>query len=282
MERFSLNSKTIDSWTLPQLVAGCQAARVRNVALWRELYEGADVADAAALVRAEGLTVTSLCRGGFFPTENADERAARHADNLAAIDECVALGTGVLVLVCGGLPRPAQGGPRGRDLPGSRQQVADAVGALAPLAAARGVRLAVEPLHPVFCADRSVISTLDQALTIAAEHAADVVGVCVDTYHLWWDDAALDRLPTIGERIAAYQVCDWLDPLPDPLLGRGIPGDGVIDFSPWTRAVVSAGYTGPVEVEIFNQAVWDSPGDEVLATVLERFGELIEPDLGDF
>ena len=279
MERFSLNSKTIDSWTLPQLVAGCQAARVRNVALWRELYEGADVADAAALVRAEGLTVTSLCRGGFFPTENADAarrpscrqpggdrrvRRPRYRCPRARLRRSAA---------------PGAGRTAGRDLPGSRQQVADAVGALAPLAAARGVRLAVEPLHPVFCADRSVISTLDQALTIAAEHAADVVGVCVDTYHLWWDDAALDRLPTIGERIAAYQVCDWLDPLPDPLLGRGIPGDGVIDFSPWTRAVVSAGYTGPVEVEIFNQAVWDSPGDEVLATVLERFGELIEPDL---
>jgi len=271
MSRLSLNSKTTNSWSLPELIVGCRTAGIDQVGLWRELYDDIDVAYAGRAAADAGLTVTTLCRGGFFPTNVPDERRARAADNIAAVDECVALGTSVLVLVCGGLA--------GRDLAGSRQQVADAVGALAMYAAERGVRLAVEPLHPMYCADRSVVSTLDQALAIAAEHPADVVGVCVDTFHLWWDDTALARVPTIGPRIAAYQVCDWLDPLPDVLLGRGMMGDGVIEFDVWTRAVAQAGYTGPVEVEIFNQQLWDTPGDTVVATVKARYDELIAPFL---
>lgn len=271
LSRLSLNSKTTNEWSLPELVAGCRAAGIDRIGLWRELYESGAVGDAAKAVGAAGLTVTSLCRGGFFPCDSPAERASRAADNLAAVDECVGLGTDVLVLVCGGLA--------GRDLAGSRQQVADGVGALAKHAADSGVRLAVEPLHPMYCADRSVVSTLDHALAIAEEHPADVVGVCVDTFHLWWDDTALARLPTIGSRIAAYQVCDWLDPLPDVLLGRGMMGDGVIEFDVWTRAIAASGYTGPVEVEIFNQQVWDTPGAEVVATVKARFAELVAPFL---
>jgi sugar phosphate isomerase/epimerase len=271
MSRLSLNSKTTNSWSLPELVEGCRAAGIDNVGLWRELYDGADVDAAGRMVADAGLTVTTLCRGGFFPTDDEAERNARARDNLAAVDECVALGTSVLVLVCGGLS--------GRDLVGSRQQVADGVGALARHAADRGVRLAVEPLHPMYCADRSVVSTLEHALKIAGDHSPDVVGVCVDTFHLWWDDRAVATVPTIGPSIAAYQVCDWLDPLPDVLLGRGMMGDGVIEFDVWTRAVDQAGYRGPVEVEIFNQQVWDTPGDEVVALARERFEQLIAPHL---
>lgn len=272
MSRLSLNSKTIDSWSLADLVAGCRAAGIGQVGVWRQLYDGTDGAAAAGdLLAASGLGVTSVCRGGFFPSDDPDERRARAGDNVSALDECVALGAGVLVLVCGGLA--------GGDLAGSRQQVADGVGALVPHAAERGVCLAVEPLHPMYCADRSVVSTLAQALAIAAEHPVGVVGVCVDTFHLWWDDTALDLLPTIGPRIAAYQVCDWLDPLPDVLLGRGLMGDGVIELDRWTAAVAASGYDGPVEVEIFNRALWDADGDEVAALVVERYESLIAPFL---
>lgn len=271
MSRLSLNSKTTNSWSLPELIVGCRSAGIDQVGLWRELYDGADVADARRAVAVAGLTVTSLCRGGFFPTDDRNERSTRAADNLAAVDECVALGTNVLVLVCGGLA--------GRDLAGSRQQVADGVGELAMYAAECGVRLAVEPLHPMYCADRSVVSTLNQALAIVAEHPVETVGVCVDTFHLWWDDTALAQLPTIGPRIAAYQVCDWLDPLPDVMLGRGMMGDGVIEFDLWTRAVAESGYRGPVEVEIFNQAIWDMPGDDVATMAKDRYEQLIAPFL---
>jgi sugar phosphate isomerase/epimerase len=271
MDRLALNTKTTERWTLPEAVAGCRRAGIRHVGVWREQVAEVGLDTAARLIRDAGLVVSSLCRGGFFPTSDPDVRAARRADNRAAVDECVALGTPVLVLVCGGLD--------GADLPGSRQQVSDGVGELAGFAAERGVRLAIEPLHPMFCAERSVISTLDQALDVAVEHPPEDVGVCVDTYHLWWDDRALTRVSGLGARLVVYQVCDWLHPLPDMLLGRGMPGDGVIDFATWTRAVTAAGYTGPVEVEIFNREVWDTPGDAVLATMRDRYDALIAPHL---
>lgn len=271
-DRLALNTKTTNNWSLDEIVAGCRRAGIAHIGLWRELYDGVDGARAAGeLLRRHDLSAASLCRGGFFPIDTSGDHAAVIADNRRAIDECVALGAPALVLVCGGIA--------GGDLPGSRQQVADSIGELAPYAADRGVTLAIEPLHPVYCADRSVISTLGQALAISADHRPDVVGVCVDTFHLWWDDIALATLPTIGERITLYQVCDWLDPLPDVLLGRGMMGDGVIEFHAWTAAVVAAGYTGPIEVEIFNQRVWDTPGDQVLATMRERYESLIAPSL---
>jgi sugar phosphate isomerase/epimerase len=273
MTRLALNTRTTKGWSLPEAVAGCQRAGITHIGVWRDQVEALGLDASARLIHDSGLTVSTLCRGGFFPMSDPDARAATWADNRSAIDDCVALGTTVLVLVCGGLA--------GRDLVGSRQQVADGVAALAGYAADRGVRLAIEPLHPMFCADRSVVSTLDQAVAIASEHPADVVGVCVDTYHVWWDDRALALLPNLAGRVFAYQVCDWLDPLPDVLLGRGMMGDGVIDFAPWTRAVDAAGYRGPVEVEIFSRKVWDTPGDDVLNVMRDRYEALIAPHLVD-
>jgi sugar phosphate isomerase/epimerase len=134
------------------------------------------------------------------------------------------------------------------------------------------VRLGIEALHPVFAADRCVISRLGEALDLAAQFPAEAVGVVVDTYHLWWDASLLPDIARAADRIVSYQVCDWILPLPaDTLLGRGHVGDGHIDFPPVTAAVAAAGYTGHIEVEIFNQAIWDAPADETAATVSKRF-----------
>jgi sugar phosphate isomerase/epimerase len=150
--------------------------------------------------------------------------------------------------------------------------IADAIGSLVPDAQRLGVRLGIEALHPMFCADRCVISSLGEALDLALLFPADAVGVVVDTYHLWWDVRLLDEIARAGPRIVSYQVCDWVLPLPaDTLLGRGHVGDGVIDFGPISAAVLAAGYRGDVEVEIFNAAVWDAPPDVTAATVVERF-----------
>ena len=170
------------------------------------------------------------------------------------------------MLVSGGLV------PGTRDLPLARRMIADAIGELVPVARAAGVRLAIEALHPVFAADRCVITRLGEALDLALKFPADAVGVVVDTYHVWWDAALFADIARAGERIAGYQVCDWILPLPaDTLLGRGHVGDGYIDFPPITAAVLAAGYTGYVEVEIFSEAVWTAPPDETAATVRDRF-----------
>ena len=147
-----------------------------------------------------------------------------------------------------------------------------------PHALDRGVVLAIEPMHPIFAADRGVVSTLEQALDLAEQHPAEAVGVVVDTFHVWWEPGVLEQVARAQGRIASYQVCEWITPLPpDALLSRGMMGDGHIDFASLTSAVAAAGYTGDVEVEIFNADVWAAPGDATVATLARRYVELVEP-----
>ncbi|WP_091446521.1 sugar phosphate isomerase/epimerase family protein [Micromonospora yangpuensis] len=257
MARFSFNQATAKHWPLAEVVAGCVDAGVPGVGLWREPVQEYGLARAAKLVRDAGLSVTSLCRGGFFTTDGWRD------ENRRAIEEAATLGTSVLVLVSGGLPAGS------RDLDGARRMVADAVADLAPEAAAAGVTLAIEPLHPMFCSDRCVVATLGQALDIAERFDPGTVGVVVDTYHLWWDDAVYHQIDRAGSRIAAFQVADWITPLPEGvLLGRGLPGDGCVDLRRFRQAVDAAGYHGPIEVEVFNAEVWARPGPEILAAAI--------------
>ncbi|MEW2162029.1 sugar phosphate isomerase/epimerase family protein [Streptomyces sp. NPDC007084] len=268
LDRFSVNQMTVKQLSLPDLVKSCLALGVRGVGLWREPVRAYGVGAAAALVRDAGLTVTTLCRGGFLTALDPAERAAALDDNRAAVDEAATLGTDTLVLVSGGLPAGS------KDLRGARERIADALGELGPYAAARGVRLAIEPLHPMFAADRCVVSTLAQALDLAERFPAEQVGVAVDTYHLWWDDTAPAQIARAGAtgRIHTFQLADWTTPLPEGVLnGRGQLGDGAIDFREWRGYVEAAGYTGPVEVELFNDALWARDGHEVLAETAVRF-----------
>ena len=265
--RFALNQRTTASWSVAEAVAGCVAAGVPAIGLWREPVAEVGVDVAARLVADAGLRVSSLCRGGFFTGGD------NHADNVAALDEAEALGTDVLVLVPGGLPAG------NRDIAAARARIADGIAALVGPARDRGVRLAIEPMHPMFAADRGAVSTLAQALDMATEHDA-TVGVVVDTFHVWWDPDVLPQIARAGDRILSYQVSDWITPLPaDTLLSRGLPGDGHIDFAALTRAVAAAGYTGDVEVEVFNADVWARPGAEVLAEVARRHVDLVAPHL---
>ncbi|GAA2392514.1 sugar phosphate isomerase/epimerase [Dactylosporangium salmoneum] len=264
LSRFSLNQATTKRWPTADTIAGCAAAGVSGIGLWRDQVAECGLERTAALVREAGLAVTSLCRGGFFTAEGWRE------DNLRAIDEAAALGAPVLVLVSGGLPDGS------RDVDGARRRVADAIAELVPHARAVGVRLAIEPLHPMFASDRCVIATLGNALDIAEQHPADVVGVAVDTYHLWWDDGVWAQLARAGAggRIACFQVADWITPLPEGvLLGRGLPGAGCVELRRFREAVDAAGYTGPVEVEVFHEDVWSRPGIEVLQETMRRYVE---------
>ena len=266
LDRLSLNQATVKHLGLKETVALCVRHDIPAIGLWRDRVAETGLAEAAAAVRAAGLQVSSLCRGGFFTQADPDGRRAARSDNLAAIAEAAELGTSTLVLVCGGLV------PGQRDLGLARRVVADAIGELVPEAQRLGVRLGIEALHPMFCADRCVISSLGEAVDLALRFPADAVGVVVDTYHVWWDARLADQIARAGRRIVSYQVCDWVLPLPrDTLLGRGHVGDGVIDFAPITAGVTAAGYDGYVEVEIFNAEVWDAPPDRTAATVRERF-----------
>jgi sugar phosphate isomerase/epimerase len=207
--------------------------------------------------------VSSLCRGGMFPAPTSAEREARIADNRRAVDEAAALGARVLVLVCGAAPD--------KDLAAARRMVADGVAALAPYARERGVRLGIEPLHPAFAAERSCITTLREARTLVAGFDADTVGLVADAYHIWWDPDLYDELAGASGRVVGFHVSDWLVPVENVLMNRGIMGDGVIELRKLRGAVERAGYAGPIEVEIFNEAVWGLPLDTLLPLVKERY-----------
>ena len=270
LERLSLNQATVKYLGLADAVALCVRHDIPAIGLWRDRVAEVGLASAAASVRRAGLHVSSLCRGGFFTVGDADGRAAVRADNEAAVREAAALGADALILVCGGLV------PGSRDLGLARRMVADAIGELVPVAQRLGVRLGIEALHPMFCADRCVVASLGEAVDLAFLFPAEAVGVVVDTYHVWWDARLLAEIARAAGRVVSYQMCDWVVPLPaDVLLGRGQLGDGVIDFGPISDAVAAAGYQGYVEVEIFNADVWAAPPHETAATVRERFAVVL-------
>jgi sugar phosphate isomerase/epimerase len=267
VNRFSFNQATAKYWPLPDLVAGCAAAGVRSVGLWREPVAEYGLAKSAALVRDAGLSVSTLCRGGFFGADGWLE------DNRRAVDEAAEFGAPVLVLVCGGLS--------GRSLADARARVAAGIEALVPHALDAGVRLAVEPMHPMFAADRSVVATLGGALDLVSGLPPDAVGIALDTYHVWWDERMSQLIDAAGERIACVQLADWILPLPaDVLVGRGLPGAGCVEFGGFLRAVDRAGYTGPIEVEVFNADLWARPGEEILRDTIAAYRSVMASSAG--
>jgi sugar phosphate isomerase/epimerase len=264
--KLSLNTATVKRSSLEEAARLCAEHGITGIGPWRDVVAATGLRESKRLIDRYGLTITSLCRGGFFH-EGLD-------DTRRAIEEASTLEARELVLVVGGLPDGS------KDLRMARRLVRDSLEALVPHAVKHGVRLAIEPLHPMFCADRAVVSTLGQALDLAETYAPSEVGVVVDTYHVWWDPQLEAQIARAAERIACYQVCDWVVPLPtDMLLGRGHLGDGHIDFGPITAAVQKAGYGGFVEVEIFNQSIWDSPPEQTVATVVERSAQYLAPAL---
>ena len=263
LARLSLNQMTTERWNVRAAVEGCARAGIPGIGLWRHKVAEMGLRESARLVRDAGLHVSSLCRGGMFPVATAALRRERIDDNRRAIDEAAELGTDVLVLVCGPAPD--------RDLDAARAMVSEAIAELVPYARERGIRLGIEPLHPMFAAERSVIVTLGQANDLAESLPPEQVGVVIDVYHTWWDPEVYRQIERAAGRILGFHVNDWLVPTPDLLLGRGMMGDGVIELRRLRTAVEAAGYTGPIEVEIFNQAIWDTPGDEVLALMAERY-----------
>jgi sugar phosphate isomerase/epimerase len=260
----SINSMTVKAWSLAELIEGCARAGLSAISPWRDIVQGCGAERAGKLIRAHGMTVTGLCRGGMFPA--ADEAGRRTAldDNRRAVDEAAAIGAQCLVLVVGGLPKGS------RDLNGARMQVREALHALLPYARQARVPLAIEPLHPMYAADRACVNTLAQANDLCDE-LGEGAGVAVDTYHVWWDPDLEREIARAGEKILAYHVNDWLLPTTDLLLDRGMMGDGVIDLRAIRAMVEAAGYRGHCEVEILSaNNWWKRDPDEVLRICIER------------
>ncbi|MCT8999452.1 sugar phosphate isomerase/epimerase family protein [Chelativorans intermedius] len=266
--RLSINlATTRGSWGFAEAVEGCLRHGITAIAPWRDQVEAIGLKEAARIVEANGLRVTGLCRGGMFPAQDAAGRQANIDDNRRAIDEAKALNADCLVLVVGGLPGSS------KDMPEARRQVAEGLAAILPHARSVGMPLAIEPLHPMYAADRACVNTLSQALDLCVE-LGEGIGVAIDVYHVWWDPELATQIARAGQMgaILAHHICDWLVPTRDLLLDRGMMGDGVIDLPAIRRMIEEAGFHGPQEVEIFSRDDWwKRPGDEVLATCVERF-----------
>ena len=258
--RLALNTATVrKQWDLGQIIDGCARHGIQGISPWRDQIAALGLKEAKKRIAAHGLTVTGVCRGGFFTAKNWRD------DNRRAIEEAHTLGAQCLVLVVGGLP------PGSKDLIGAREIVRDAIAVILPEARKAGVPLAIEPLHPMQAAERACINTLEQALDIC-DAVGDGIGVACDVYHVWWDPKLESQIKRAGKkRLLAYHICDWLVPTRDLLNDRGMMGDGVIDLPLIRSWVEAAGYRGFQEVEIFSELDWwKRDPDEVLRTCKER------------
>jgi sugar phosphate isomerase/epimerase len=261
----ALNTATTrGQWNLLQAIEGCARHGIAGIAPWRDQLAACGVPEAASAIRDHGLAVTALCRGGMFTGADAEARASALDDNRRAIDEALAIGAQCLVLVVGGLP------PGSKDLGEARRQVEDSLGALLVHARAGGMPLALEPLHPMYAADRACVNTLQQANDLCDALGAGI-GVAVDVYHVWWDPQLAREIARAGKRILGFHICDWLVPTTDLLLDRGMMGDGVIDIRAIRILVQAAGYAGFCDVEIMSaENWWKRDPDEVLRICVER------------
>lgn len=265
LRRLSLNQMTTKQWNVREAIEGCARAGIPALGLWREKVAEIGLQQSARLVREAGLSVSSLCRGGWFGAATAAERRARLENNFRAVEEAAELGAEVLVLVCGPAPD--------KDIAAGRAMVAEALERLLPFAEQHHIKLGIEPLHPMFTADRSVIVTLGEASQLARRFASPYLGVIIDVYHVWWDPTIYAQIEAARGHIFGFHVNDWLVPTPDMLNGRGMMGDGTIEIRRLRQAVDAAGYNGPIEVEIFNEALWSLPGDTLLELMCKRFVE---------
>jgi sugar phosphate isomerase/epimerase len=265
LSRLCIHTITTKSWALEISAEKYAAAGVRGITVWRDAIAGRDIERTGSVLREHGLSVVSLCRGGFFPALDSAERARALDDNRKAIAEAHALGAPLIVLVCGAVP--------GQPLAESRRQILDGIAALLPDCSAAGVKLAIEPLHPMYADSRSAVNTLGQANDMVAALDSPHVGVAADVYHLWWDPALESEIARSGRlgALFAYHVSDWRSPTVDMLNDRGLMGEGCIPLRQIRGWVDDAGFSGPIEVEVFSTRLWGTNQDEFLARIVSAY-----------
>lgn len=265
LSRLCVHTITTRPWPIEKAAQEFSAAGIGGITVWRDALSGRDIAATGRMLRELNLEVVSLCRGGFFPALTAAGRQAAIDDNLRAIDEAAALGAPMVVLVCGAAP--------GQSLPESRRQIRDGIAACLSHAAAAGVKLAIEPLHPMYAGDRSAVNTLAQANDMARELDSPWVGVAVDVYHLWWDPDLQSQIRRCGENghLLAFHLCDWKTPTLDMLNDRGLMGEGCIDLKQIRGWVEETGFNGFNEVEIFSDIYWQQDQHQFLEKIKEAY-----------
>jgi len=263
--RLCVHTITTKGWGLEEAVDQYAEAGVSGITVWRQWLEGRDPVVSGERIRSAGLEVVSLCRGGFYPAIEEKSRGEAIEDNKRAIQDAAALGAPLVVLVCGAVP--------GQSLVESRKQIADGIAATLPLAESLGIKLAIEPLHPMYADDRSAINTLASANDVCDELNHPLVGIAFDVYHLWWDPDLEEQTKRMAQadRLLAYHVCDWMTPTTDLLNDRGLMGEGCIDLRAIRGMVEGAGFDGMIEVEVFSNRWWEKPTEEFLQAIKQSY-----------
>jgi sugar phosphate isomerase/epimerase len=280
LRHLSINTATVRKQLgLAGIVEGCARRGIGTICPWRDQVHAAGLAAIAKQITDVSIKLSGYCRGGFFTAADAAGLRAALDDNRVAIDEARTLNAPCLVLVVGALPGALTGRPASKDIGLARTQVFDGIAATLEYARQANMPLAIEPLHPMQCADRACINTLEHALDIC--DALDpgqtgALGVALDVYHVWWDPKLEAQIVRAGaKRLLAYHVCDWLVPTRDLLNDRGMMGDGIVELKKVRGWVEAAGYAGPAEVEIFSESWWGRPADEVLDTCIARYKTVV-------
>jgi sugar phosphate isomerase/epimerase len=265
LSRLCIHTITTKPWGIEEAAENYSAYGVKGITVWRDALTGRNIKQTGEKLRRHGLSVVSLCRGGFFPGKESARRQAAIDDNRRAIEEAFELGTRLIVLVCGA--DPAQ------SLEDSRKQIHDGIAAILPDAKAAGVKLAIEPLHPMYADTRSAINTLAQANDLAEKLNSPWAGVAVDVYHLWWDPRLEEEIKRSARNgaLMAFHVCDWKSPTVDILNDRGLMGEGCIPLRKIRSWVEAAGFNGFIEVEIFSNYYWKQDQSVFLKKIISAY-----------
>jgi len=265
LSQLCIHTISTKPWNIEQAAKNFSEAGVGGITVWRDALNGRDIKQTGQLLRECNLRIVSLCRGGFFPHRSNVGRKEAIDDNRKAIDEAEALGAPLIVLVCGAVP--------GQPLDESRKQIRDGINAVLPHAEAAGVKLAIEPLHPMYADSRSAINTLGQANELAEELDSPWIGIAVDVYHLWWDPNLEQEIKRAGQNgnLSAFHICDWKTPTLDLLNDRGLMGEGCINIKEIRGWVEEAGFNGFNEVEIFSNTYWKEDQTVFLKKITEAY-----------
>jgi sugar phosphate isomerase/epimerase len=267
LSKLCIHTITTKPWPIETAIEEFSKAGVKGITVWRDALTGRDIRKAGTLARDSGLSIVSLCRGGFFPSSDINKRKAAIDDNKRAIEEAAYLGAPLVVLVCGSAPD--------QPLEVSRQQIHDGIAAVLPDAKAANVKIAIEPLHPMYADTRSAINTLSQANDMAEALSSPYVGVAVDVYHLWWDPHLEAEIKRCGknDHLFAFHICDWSVPTKDLLNDRGLMGDGCIPVKKIRGWVEETGFNGFNEVEIFSNYWWLQDQSQFLQKIIKAYRE---------
>jgi sugar phosphate isomerase/epimerase len=267
LSQLCIHTITTKPWSIEEAAKNYSDEGVKGITIWRDALAGRNIKQAGQLLRDHGLDIVSLCRGGFFPNKEKEKRKLAIEDNLKAIEEASELGTQLIVLVCGADPI--------QSLEDSRKQIQEGIQTILPQAKAAGIKLAIEPLHPMYADTRSAINTLAQANDMAEQINSPYVGVAVDVYHLWWDPSLEQEIKRCGDNdhLLAFHICDWNSPTVDILLDRGLMGDGCIPVNKIRSWVEATGFTGFYEVEIFSNKYWQQDQTQFLKKIIKAYKE---------